>query len=109
MTVKFLLGCAIVVSTTLPALAADLDPASAKLLHDYPLTLAKVQAYEAAYEALTAAAAADASLKAEQTSPWQTRTMFYPKARSTPVHVTRKRQTRVCADVDAGHHPASCR
>jgi hypothetical protein len=49
-----------------PAMA-DNDP-GLKILHDMALTLPKVKAYDAAYQALTAAASTDAKFKAEVTA-----------------------------------------
>jgi len=57
---------AFVVLVAAPAEAAkDDDPAGAKALHDYTLSMDKVKRYEAAMEALQAAGSADPSLKAE--------------------------------------------
>ncbi|HEY4944149.1 MAG TPA: hypothetical protein VII56_22165 [Rhizomicrobium sp.] len=48
-----------------PAAAKPDNDPGYKIMHDYVLTLPKVKAYEAAYAALTTAARADPSLKAE--------------------------------------------
>jgi len=49
----------------LPALAADLDPASAKVLHDYTLSMDKVRAMQATMDDFNKAAASDPSFKRE--------------------------------------------
>jgi Flp pilus assembly protein TadG len=48
---------------TLPALADDLDPASAKQLHDYTLSMDKVKAMQAAMDDFNRAAASDPGLR----------------------------------------------
>ena len=62
---KIVLGTVLGLFCAPPAFAAGMDATSLKQMHDYVLTMPKVQAYEAAYTALTAAAKADASLKAD--------------------------------------------
>ena len=58
------LAAAIAISAT-PVLAKHSDPAGDKAMHDYVLTMPKVKAYDAATNALMAAAKANPSLKAE--------------------------------------------
>jgi hypothetical protein len=58
LTVAFLL-------TATPVLAKPDNDPGYKIMHDYVLTLPKVKAYDTAYAALTTAAKADPSLKAD--------------------------------------------
>ncbi len=62
---KRILVLAVALFIAAPAAAKPDNDPGYKIMHDYVLTLPKVKAYEAAYTALTTAAKADASLKAE--------------------------------------------
>jgi hypothetical protein len=53
---------ALALSFSLPALADSLDPATAKRLHDYVLSMDKIRAMQAATDELNKAAASDPSL-----------------------------------------------
>ena len=62
----FAAAAAIAVLFAVPAQAAqDNDPAGAKALHDYALSMDKVKRYDAAMESWQAASKADPALKAE--------------------------------------------
>ena len=61
---RVLVLAAALVAATPASAKPDNDPGY-KIMHDYVLTLPKVKAYEAAYMALTTAAKADPSLKAD--------------------------------------------
>ena len=62
---RILVLAAAILLVAVPASAKPDNDPGYKLMHDYVLTLPKVKAYEAAYAALTTAAKADASVKAE--------------------------------------------
>lgn len=85
LSVALQLGLGVLLLTCGAALAGDLDAASEKTLHDYVLTMPKVRAYEAAHVALMAAAAHDATLKAdyEAAGAEQTKTMADEVAKMT--------------------------
>src|SRR5581483_9252799 len=65
---RLALGAVVLLLGAAPAFAADMDPASLKQMHDYVITMPKVQAFETAYQTLMAAAKSDAALNADYQS-----------------------------------------